>query len=73
MCGETRGNTSTLPGGRGQGIGVSRTCDRGNKVIFEAEGVQKLSSGARIYYSSENNVYVLPTWSKEASEERRTE
>ena len=34
---------------------------------------KNVSSGARIYYSSENTVNVLPTWGEEASEERRTE
>ena len=62
-----------MPGGRGQGFGVSRTCDSGNKVIFEADGVKYVSSGARIYFSRENNVNVLPTWDEEASEEWRTE
>lgn len=43
---------------------VTRTCDRGNRVVFEADGgyIENLASGRKTRFNRENNVYVMKTW-----------
>ena len=45
---------------------VSRTCDRGNRVVFEANGgyIENLESGRRTKFHRESNVYIMKTWVK---------
>ena len=43
---------------------VSKTCDRGNRVVFEASGgyIENLTTGKRTTFNRDNNVYVMKTW-----------
>ena len=43
---------------------VARTCDKGNRVVFEAGGgyIENLKSGACTNFGRESNIYVLKTW-----------
>ena len=45
---------------------VSRTCDRGNRVVFEANGgyIENLKTGKCTTFNRERNVYVMKTWVK---------
>ena len=42
-------------------MSVSRICDRGNRVVFEAQGgyIESLSSGEKIHVLRDQNVYRL--------------
>ena len=42
-------------------MSVSRICDRGNRVVFEAQGgyIESLSSGEKIHVQRDQNVYRL--------------
>ena len=43
---------------------VSRTCDKGNRVVFEADHgyIEHLATGEKHYFPRRNNVYVMTTW-----------
>ena len=43
---------------------VSKTCDRGNRVVFEAGSgyIENLKTGLKTNFHRENNVYVMETW-----------
>ena len=53
---------------------VSRTCDRGNRVVFEANGgyIENLESGHRTKFNRESNVYVMKTWVKKPASQLAT-
>lgn len=43
---------------------VSRTCDKGNRVVFEHDHgyIESLKTGEKHYFPRRNNVYVRTTW-----------
>ena len=50
---------------------VSQICDRGNKVVFDADGgfVYNSATGSKTHFSRENNIYVLNFWVEEMENE----